>query len=167
LKLFKIFGIDNSPFPVTGKSSIQSVLPYFNKGQKILLIHNTYMPKEDITWANEYAAANGLSIVYCLCPSANVYIEDRLPDVELFRQLNCHLVLGTDSYSSNWQLSIAAEIHLLSEKKNIPLETLLQMATINGARALDWDDALGSFEKGKRPGITLLSNDLSTSRHIL
>jgi len=167
LKLFKIFGIDVSPFPVTGKSSIQSVLPHFNHGQKILLIHNTYMPKEDIVWANTYAAANGLSLVYCLCPSANAYIENRLPDVELFRQMNCHLVLGTDSYSSNWQLSIAAEIHLLYEKKNIPLDVLLQMATLNGAIALNWDDELGSFEKGKQPGVVLLSNDLLSSRRIL
>jgi aminodeoxyfutalosine deaminase len=45
LKLFKIFGINESPFPVTGKSSIRSVLPYFNNGQTIFLIHNTYMPE--------------------------------------------------------------------------------------------------------------------------
>ena len=32
LRLFKIFGIDQSPFPVTGQSSLRSVLPYFNLG---------------------------------------------------------------------------------------------------------------------------------------
>ncbi|MFN9115474.1 MAG: amidohydrolase family protein, partial [Bacteroidota bacterium] len=100
LKLFKVFGLDNSPFPVTGKSSIRSVLPYFNKGQQIFLVHNTYMPKEDIEWANDYAEKNGIKLVYCLCPSANLYIENTLPDVERFQSLNCHLVLGTDSYSS-------------------------------------------------------------------
>jgi len=110
LKLFKIFGIDKSPFPVTGKSSIRSCLPYFNNRQTILLIHNTYMPEEDIVWANNYAAENGLKLVYCLCPNANLYIENKLPPVELFIKHNCNLVLGTDSYSSNWQLNIAKEI---------------------------------------------------------
>ena len=55
LKLFKIFGIDESPFPVTGKSSIRSVLPHFNNGQTIFLVHNTFMPEEDIVFAKEYA----------------------------------------------------------------------------------------------------------------
>jgi cytosine/adenosine deaminase-related metal-dependent hydrolase len=59
LKLFKIFGIGRSPFPVTGKSSIRSVLTYFNNGQTIFLIHNTFMPEEDVIWANEYAGSNG------------------------------------------------------------------------------------------------------------
>src|ERR1051326_5760833 len=54
LRLFKIFGVNQSPFPVTGKSSIRSCLPYFNNGQTILLVHNTYMPEEDIVWANSY-----------------------------------------------------------------------------------------------------------------
>src|SRR4029450_628883 len=53
LRLFKIFGVDKSPFPVTGKSSIRSYLPHFNKGQTVFLIHNTYMPEEDIIFANE------------------------------------------------------------------------------------------------------------------
>ncbi|MGB2703175.1 MAG: amidohydrolase family protein, partial [Chitinophagaceae bacterium] len=74
LRLFQIFGIDKSPFPVTGKSSIRSVLPYFNNGQTILLIHNTFMPEEDVIWANEYAAIHGLKLVYCVCINANLYI---------------------------------------------------------------------------------------------
>jgi imidazolonepropionase-like amidohydrolase len=80
---------------------------------------------------------------------------------------DCPLVLGTDSYSSNWQLSIAKEIKAITEEfPSISLETILQWATINGAKALKWDDELGSFEKGKRPGMTLLSNDLKTSKRL-
>ena len=67
----------------------------------------------------------------------------------------CHLVLGTDSYSSNWQLNIAKEIEAIKKiTPNIPLATILQWATINGAKALQWDKELGSFEKGKKPGVT-------------
>jgi len=171
LRLFKIFGVDKSPFPVTGKSSIRSCLPYFNNGQTILLIHNTYMPEEDILWANNYAVENNLKLVYCFCPNANLYIENKLPQVELFIKHNCHLVLGTDSYSSNWQLSIAKEIEVILTAP--PLQTMpglqkvLQWATINGAKALQWADELGSFERGKKPGIILLDSNNWTSKRLI
>ncbi|MFN9113663.1 MAG: amidohydrolase family protein [Bacteroidota bacterium] len=53
LKLFRIFGMETSPFPVTGLSSVRSVLPYFNSGQTIILVHNTFMPEEDLIWLSE------------------------------------------------------------------------------------------------------------------
>ena len=167
LKLFKIFGMDASPFPVTGKSSIRSVLPHFNNGQTIFLIHNTFMLEEDIMWANEYAATHGLKLVYCLCINANLYIENKTPQVDLFLKHNCHVVLGTDSYSSNWQLSIAKEMQSLLQHSTLTQEQILQIATINGAKALQWDDALGSFEKNKTPGIVLVKEDFSSSTRMI
>ena len=174
LKLFRIFGIDKSPFPVTGLSSIRSILPHFNNGQTIFLVHNTFMPEEDVVFAKEYANANGLKLTWCLCINANLYIENKTPPIEMLIKHNCPLVVGTDSYSSNWQLSIAKEIQSIlgatasSRDTNImaSLEQVLQWATINGAKALKWDDELGSFDKGKRPGITLVENDLSGSRRL-
>lgn len=167
LKLFKIFGMDASPFPVTGKSSIRSVLPYFNNGQTVLLIHNTYMPEEDIAWANEYAATNNLKLIYCFCINANLYIENKVPPVELFLKHNCQMVLGTDSYSSNWQLSIAKEMQSLLQHTSLTQEQVLQMAASNGAAALQWDDVLGSFEKSKKPGVVLVNDDFSSSKRII
>jgi aminodeoxyfutalosine deaminase len=171
LRLFKIFGVDQSPFPVTGKSSIRSCLPHFNNRQTILLIHNTYMPEEDIVWANHYANENELKLVYCFCPNANLYIENRLPPIELFIKNNCFLVLGTDSYSSNWQLNIAKEIQAITEMPGFEtvasLTQVLQWATINGAKALQWDDELGSFEKGKKPGVTLINTDSWISKKLI
>lgn len=174
LKLFKIFGIDKSPFPVTGLSSIRSVLPHFNNGQTIFLIHNTFMPEEDVVFANEYSDANGLKLIWCLCVNANLYIENKIPPIEMFIKHNCSLILGTDSYSSNWQLSIAKEIQsIIGAAETMPrlkavasLEQVLQWATLNGAKALQWDDDLGSFEKGKRPGIVVSNPNFETSRRI-
>ena len=165
IKLFRIFGIDSSPFPQTGKSSIQSYLPYFNNGQTIFLIHNTYMSEADIVFANQHAEEHHLTIIYCLCVNANRYIENKTPPVELFIKNDCHIVLGTDSYSSNWQLSMAKEIETLISTpyfRNMPdveaLQIALQWATINGAKALSIEDVYGSFEKGKKPGIVLFEN---------
>jgi cytosine/adenosine deaminase-related metal-dependent hydrolase len=38
----------------------------------------------------------------------------------------------------------------------IETTSLLQWATINGAKALQMEDTLGSFEKGKQPGVVLI-----------
>lgn len=168
LKLFKIFGIDKSPFPVTGNSSIRSYLPFFNNGQTIFLIHNTYMLEEDLVWANEYAATYKLKLVFCLCVNANLYIENKVPPIEMLVKHNCHIVLGTDSYSSNWKLSITNEIRAIREHfPAIQPEIILQWATLNGAKALQWDNALGSFEKGKKPGIVIIEPGFNDSKRLL
>ena len=51
LELLSIFGFTSSPFPITGSSSLRSYLPHFNRGQKIFLVHNTYIPQDDIVFA--------------------------------------------------------------------------------------------------------------------
>ena len=165
LKLFRIFGFKESPFPVTGKSSLQSYLPHFDNGQTLLLVHNSYITEEDILFANNYAETKGLTLLYCLCINANRYIEDKEPPIELLVKHQCKLVLGTDSYSSNWQLSIAKEIESIlntdffrKQSYKDSVETVFTWATINGARALQIENVFGSFEQGKRPGVVLIEN---------
>ncbi len=167
LKLFRIFGIQESPFPVTGKTSIRSYLPHFTKGQTIFLVHNTYTSAEDIKWANEYATANGLTLIWCLCINANLYIENKVPPAELLLNSGCHVAIGTDSYSSNWQLNVTKEMQSLLKHTSLSEEQVLTMATINGAKALQWENELGSFEKGKQPGVVIIENDFSASKRIL
>ena len=71
----------------------------------------------------------------------------------------CNIVIGTDSLASNHQLNILEELKTISKNfPNIPIETLLQWATINGAKALQMENELGSFEKGKHPGVVLIEN---------
>lgn len=165
LSFLKLFGFDASPFPVTGKSALQSCLPHFTNGQRMLLVHNTFIPEEDIAFALEYGRTQLAGIHFCLCVNANRYIENRLPPITMLMNQGAHLVLGTDSYSSNWQLSIAAEIRVIRECfPEIPLSTVLQWATLNGAEALGRQDMLGSFEKGKHPGVVALDDQLNPRR---
>lgn len=168
LRLFRIFGIDTSPFPITGKSALRSVLPYFTKGQTIFLVHNTSTPEEDIMWAETHAKQNGLTLVWCICINANLYIENKVPPIEKLIKHGCHIALGTDSYSSNWQLSIAKEMQSIrTHFPSIDPVNILQWATSSGASALRWDDALGHFQKGRKPGIVLLSEKWETSQRLL
>lgn len=165
LPFLKIFGFDKSPFPITGKSSLRSCLPHFTNNQRLLLVHNTFIPEEDIDFAIDYAKAHLAGIHFCLCVNANLYIENKVPPVNMLLDHGAELTLGTDSYSSNWQLSIAAEIKTIKERMpDLPLDLILQWATINGAKALDRADELGSFEKGKTPGIVLLEGNMKSKR---
>ena len=70
------------------------------------------------------------------------------------------IVMGTDSLASNHQLSILEEIKTLQHHfPKLDLLQLLQWATINGAKALQLEEMLGSFEKGKRPGVVLIKTE--------
>jgi cytosine/adenosine deaminase-related metal-dependent hydrolase len=165
LPFFERFGHRSSPFPVTGVSSIRSVLPHFNKSQEIILVHNTCTSPEDLRFADDHALKNNLKLHYCICINANLYIESRTPPVIELMKDGRSIVLGTDSLSSNYRLSITEEIRtILTHFPDLSLETILQWATLNGARALRYDHALGSFGKGKKPGIVLLDDNLNAKR---
>jgi cytosine/adenosine deaminase-related metal-dependent hydrolase len=140
-------------FEATGRSSLQSVLPYFKKAARSILVHNSFTNKEDIQ-AVEKEMPNSF---WCLCPNANWYIEKTLPPIDLLRSQNATIVLGTDSYASNWSLNIMDEIKIIQKHfSSISLAEMLQWATMNGARALQMESSLGSFEKGKKPGVVLI-----------
>jgi cytosine/adenosine deaminase-related metal-dependent hydrolase len=110
-------------------------------------------------FAQQAAIANNQTPYFCLCPNANVYIENTLPNIEQFRNNNVHITLGTDSLASNTSLSIIEEIKTIQQYfPLIPLAEILQWATLNGAKALEMDNHLGSFETGKKPGIIVWNN---------
>ena len=71
---------------------------------------------------------------------------------------NARMTIGTDSLTSNWQLSIIEEMKTIQRFQSyVPLDILLKWATLNGAEALGFEDRLGSLEVGKTPGLALLS----------
>ncbi|UPK70118.1 amidohydrolase family protein [Chitinophaga filiformis] len=161
LDFYRHFNMDASAFTATGTNSLPAWLPWF-RHLPVLLVHNTYTTGQDIAFTREQAP----QAYWCLCPQANLYIENRMPDIELLRSQGCTITLGTDSLASNHQLSIWQEIQTIRKYySNIALEEMLQWATLNGAKALGIDDKYGSFEKGRQPGITLI--DEKESHRIL
>lgn len=153
LDLYRFLGLDISFFQAQQLTSLQYFLPLMPDNTRILLVHNTFTSAQDISFAVE----SGKDIYWCLCPNANLYIEKRLPDIKLFRQEGLRVTLGTDSLGSNHQLSILEEMKTLHFHADIPFDELLCWATLNGAQFLGLDQGLGSFEKGKKPGINLIT----------
>ncbi|NNF34868.1 MAG: amidohydrolase family protein [Saprospiraceae bacterium] len=152
------FGFNLNGFKPSGKPSIYAALPHLNSSNRNLFVHNTTSTKADIIAAHEWSD----KVYWATCANANLYIENTLPDYQAFLDTDARMTIGTDSLSSNWQLSILEEIKTIARYKSfIPLETMLQWATINGANALGYEDHLGSFRVGTSPGINLLNIDTS------
>lgn len=160
LRLYQQMGIDISFFKPSGKTSLQTWLPFFTKEQSIILVHNVYTSAEDLEFVIRTTNNDQRSTFFCLCPNANLYISNTLPDVKMLMQHTDEIVLGTDSLASNDELSILSEIKTLKDNfSEIDLAVLLKWATSNGAKALQMDDKLGSFENGKQPGVVLIEED--------
>ncbi len=158
LRLYKMLNIDNSFFSPSKKSSLQTYFTKFSKAASLILVHNTYISQGDISYVKHNSGAIEL-VSFCLCPNANLYIENTLPPVEMLIKNNCSIILGTDSLAGNRSLNILTEMKTIQQNfPQINISTMLQWATINGARALQMNKTLGSFEKGKTPGVVLIEN---------
>lgn len=153
LDFYAKFGISLNAFEATGKPSIYYALEHMNPANRTLFVHNTLTTQADI----EAAQAWSSQVYWATCPNANLYIENRLPDYSAFIKSGARVTIGTDSLTSNWQLSVLEEMKTIARFQSyVPFDELLRWATLNGAQALGFDDTLGSLEVGKTPGLVLL-----------
>ena len=154
VRMYRLMNIDNTHHVPINTSSLQSCFASLSAAASVILVHNTFTRQEDLDHIKKFESPAS----FCLCPNANLYIENALPPVELLRANNCRIVLGTDSLASNHGLSILDEMKTIQRHFQIPLDEILRWSTINAAKALLMQDSLGSIEKGKRPGLVLLRN---------
>ena len=141
-------------FKPSGNSSLQTYLAHLSNSSNLILVHNTFSSREDIAWANRLHS----KLYWCLCPNANLYIENTLPNITDFLKENCKMIIGTDSLASNHSLSITDEINVLLANFNwIKIADTLKWVTANGAEALGIQNNFGTFIKGKNSGINHLN----------
>ncbi len=168
MRMYNLMKMDSSFFSPSGKSSLQTYFSKLKGARQVMLVHNTFTKEADVDFAKKEAAANDQPLYFCLCPNANLYIENSVPPIDMLQHKHCELVLGTDSLASNDSLSILCEMKTLQTHfPNLTTEQLLQFATLNGAKALQMSDTLGSFEKGKKPGVLQLNDDLTKVKRLL
>lgn len=154
LDFYQGFGFDIGAFSASGKTAIHYALEQMDPNCRTLFVHNTMSSAEDIQAAQAWSD----KVYWATCANANLYIENRLPNYQLFLEQDARMTIGTDSLTSNWQLSVLEEMKVIARYQSyVPFETLLRWATLNGAEALGFDKELGSLEVGKRPGILRLN----------
>ncbi len=153
LDFYSKFGISLEKFAATGQTAIHYALANMNPANRTLFVHNTLTSSEDIHAAQAWSQ----HVFWATCPNANLYIENRLPNYQAFIDANARVTIGTDSLTSNWQLSILEEMKTIERFQSyVPFETMLRWATLHGAQALGFDDTLGSLEIGKTPGLVVI-----------
>lgn len=138
----------------TVNNHTDAVLNEITLAGNLILVHNIFADRNTIRMVKKRG-----NIFWCLCPNSNIYIENKIPPLDLLVEEGCKIVIGTDSLASNNKLSILEELKTL--QRNFPrvsVEELVHWATVNGAEALGEGDVFGKLEPGKQPGLLLLQN---------
>jgi len=119
-------------------------------GKNLLAIHANYLAPGDA----ELLAKKNASVVHC--PRSHDFFAHReFPFGELSKT-GVNICLGTDSLATmkkfkkeKLELNLFTEIRAFAKKHPaVPTETILQMATINAARALNMTGQTGEISKG-------------------
>ena len=128
-------------------------------GPRTLAAHGVHLTTEDIdTLARRHVAVSHN-------PESNMKLASGIAPVEQLRKAHVIVGLGTDGAASNNDLDMfeamrqAAFLHKLlsGDPTSIPAGVALEMATIDGARALGMEQQIGSLEPGKRADLLVVS----------
>lgn len=119
-------------------------------GPNVLAAHCVHMTAIEI----ETMAVQGMHVAHC--PGSNLKLGSGIAPIASMLEAGVNVALGSDGAASNNRLDIFAEMRLAAllakaggDAAVLPAMQALEMATINGARALGMDDNIGSLEPGK------------------
>ncbi|MCI5221257.1 MAG: amidohydrolase [Candidatus Electrothrix sp. AR4] len=144
-------GFWDDSFQPTGMDSNGSVSYLHRHGlldSGTLCVHCIHVTGQEIDLLVETATK------VCLCPGSNRYLGVGKAPVDKYLHKGILPALGTDSLTSNPELSIWHEMCLLAEEHpGIDPMDILRMATLGGAEALGLGNQLGSLEPGKEAAI--------------
>ncbi|MDD4350662.1 MAG: amidohydrolase family protein [Clostridia bacterium] len=128
-----------------------------------LAAHCVHLDKNDF----DILANNQVNVV--TCPSSNSNLASGIAPIYALSKRGVNICLGTDGASSSGILDIFREMHLVNilqklyvgeNKLFFPID-IIKMATINGAKALGYDN-IGLIKKGYKADIILL--DISSEK---
>lgn len=135
-------------------------------GVKSILAHCVKLSKEDIKRLSK------LNISVSHCPVSNLKLGCGIANINEMIENNINVSLGTDGQGSGSNLDLfeTMKFTALLQKGiqenavSMPAYEVLKMATINGAKALNLEDKIGSLQEGKIADIIILNlNDVVTN----
>ena len=131
---------------------------------KLILAHSTFIDDESL----EEFKNKDVSFVHN--PISNLNLGCGIADIVKYSKY-VNIALGTDGVGSGNNLNMFYHMSLVDllqkgkyeDSRMFSSYEVLQMATINGAKALGMDDKIGSIEIGKKADIIMLDiNDVAT-----
>ena len=107
-------------------------------------------------------ARRGVKVAHC--PESNMKLASGIAPVPRMLAAGLSVGLGTDGSASNnnvdmfGEMNSAAKLHKVNllDPTTMPAETVLEMATIQGARVLAAESEIGSLEPGKKADLIVL-----------
>ncbi|MES2624341.1 MAG: TRZ/ATZ family hydrolase [Pseudomonadota bacterium] len=128
---------------------------------RLQCIHMTQLLDDEIALLAEH----GVSVVHC--PASNLKLASGFSRVSDLLAAGVNVAIGTDSCASNNNLDMFSELRLASllakgvtgDAAKVPAFQALQMATINGARAMGMEEKLGTLEAGKLADLIAIDLD--------
>ena len=131
------------------------VLPHW------IVAHLNELTETDFEWLER--SNSKFHIVHS--PRSHKYFGHSPFAFERLRSFGFNICLGTDSLASNESLSLFAEMRAFQKEfPSVPAEEIFQLATVNPARALRYENALGQIRPGF--GADLIAVPCSTSTDI-
>ncbi|MDC0709699.1 5'-deoxyadenosine deaminase [Stigmatella sp. ncwal1] len=126
-------------------------------GPDVTLAHCVWLTAEEQRLLRETGT------VVCHCPSSNLKLASGIAKVPELMDAGVHVCLGADGAPCNNNLDLFMEMRLaaLLHKPRVgplgmPPLRVLEMATLEGARALGLESEVGSLEEGKRADVTVV-----------
>lgn len=155
--------VEIPPWLPTGSTPVRYVLNWGGfEAPNVMAIHCVHVDAEDIEKLKEY------NVAVAACPRCNAQLGMGVAPLGEFLRAGLRLGLGTDSPAATDSTDILTEMRigmLVQRAVNVgqflDSQTMLEMATIGGARALMIDDKVGSLDIGKEADI--IAVDLSGS----
>ncbi|EIK95652.1 N-ethylammeline chlorohydrolase [Pseudomonas sp. M47T1] len=125
-------------------------------GPRFQAVHMTQVSNDDLALLVE----SNTSVVHC--PESNLKLASGFCPVERLWQAGVNVAVGTDGAASNNDLDLLGETRtaallakaVAGNATALDAHRALRMATLNGARALGMEAAIGSLEVGKAADLT-------------
>ncbi len=125
--------------------------------KNLVLAHCIWLKPNEM----ELLRRSGTHVVHC--PSSNMKLASGLARVPEMQKKGINVALGADGAPCNNNLNIFGEMRLAAllhkpgnGPKSMRAQTVLDMATRDGAKALGWFDDIGSIEVGKKADLVAL-----------
>ncbi len=144
-----------------GMDDVAALASWGIAGPDVILAHGVQLRKAEM----RRMAKAGTRVVHC--PSANLKLASGIADVRAMRAAGMVVALGADGAPcNNWmdpwtELREAALLAKVAtgEADAVPAAAALELATIEGARALGLDADIGSLEVGKKADLVAVDLD--------
>ncbi|OZJ06624.1 hypothetical protein BZG36_00376 [Bifiguratus adelaidae] len=130
-------------------------------GPQTVLVHMVWLEEDDI----RMLAETGTHVSHN--PTSNCKLASGIAKVPMMLDYGVNVSLGCDGSPCNNDYDLIREMKLAAilhkavslDPKIVPAETVLEMATINGAKALGLENEIGSLEKGKKADFVIVDLD--------